>query len=73
MQIRTFGFIPTTRSQFATYAGIGRVFVVTVTYTDDDNLPVAAYVPAVTYGCDLTKEDDCQILSNFLLLLFLFQ
>jgi len=39
---------------------------VTVTYVGvSGSYPVAAYVPSVTYGCDLTVEGDCQPLSKF--------
>ena len=52
------------------YWGVGRAFAVTVTFTAGDGSPAStAYVPAVTYGCDLTKPGDCQILSKNLLLL----
>lgn len=55
------------------YWGVGRAFAVTVTFTAGDGSPAStAYVPAVTYGCDLTKPGDCQILSKNLLLLLLF-
>lgn len=41
----------------------------TVTYVGvSGSYPVAAYVPSVTYGCDLTVEGDCQPLSNMNLL-----
>ena len=64
-EIRSFGFTPTTRSLFGLYPGVGRVFAVTVTYLGSGGrYPVAAYVPSVTYGCDLRSENDCQTLGE---------
>ena len=67
-EIRSFGFTPTTRSLFSLYPGVGRVFAVTVTYLGSGGrFPVAAYVPSVTYGCDLSSESDCQTLGEWLI------
>ena len=64
-EIRSFGFTPTTRSLFGLYTAVGRVFAVTVTYLGSGGrYPVAAYVPSVTYGCDLSSENDCQTLGE---------
>lgn len=50
---------------FSLYPGVGRVFAVTVTYIGEPTqyAPVSAYVPAISYGCDLSLEGDCQTLS----------
>jgi hypothetical protein len=65
-QIRSFGFTPTTRSRFSLYPGLGQVFVVTVTHLGEASryAPASAYIPSVTYGCDLSVEGDCQTLST---------
>lgn len=67
-QIRTFGFTPSTRSLFSVYPGVGRAFSVIVTYVGEpsDRYPAAAYVPSVSYGCDLSVEGDCETLSTSL-------
>jgi len=59
-EIRSFGFLPSTRSMFSLYPGVGRVFAVTVAYTGSNRRPSSAYVPSVSYGCDLSIENDCQ-------------
>ncbi|XP_046656254.1 transmembrane 7 superfamily member 3-like [Daphnia pulicaria] len=65
-EIRSFGFTPTTRSRFSLYPGLGQVFVVTVTHLGEASryAPASAYIPSVTYGCDLSVEGDCQTLSS---------
>jgi len=58
-EIRNFGFLPSTRSIFSLYPGVGRVFAITVAYTGSNRHPSSAYVPSVSYGCDLSIENDC--------------
>lgn len=43
------------RKLYATYRGVGQVFAIVATYGNTSS----AYVPAVSYGCDLTEPETC--------------